>query len=292
MAHSAVYAYLEWSDPMNRRQITLTVALAAFGATAAFAAPAPSQKSPEEIDEIVTAFVQKETEFSQARENYTYRQTVRVYDYGRNLNAKRSIGKWELIQDVDFNPAGRRQERVVYAPPSTLQTFFLGPEDMEDIRNVQPFVMTNDDRPLYDVAFLGEETIDEIECYVFSVKPKQLVKGERYFEGQVWVDQLDLQIVKTYGKGVGQIKEKDRGKKAFPRFETYRDQVDGKYWFPVYTRAEDTLRFDTGDVKMKMVIKYEDYKEYKAQSTITFGDVVEGDGEADQQPQIEETPKP
>lgn len=275
---------------MSRRQQWMPVMIAFALGASAMAAPAPTQKSPEEINQIIQAFVEKETEFSKARENYTYRQTVRVYDYGQNLNAKQSIGKWELVQDVDFNSAGRRQERVVYAPVSTLQTFFLGPEDMEDLRNVQPFVMTTEELPEYDVQFLGDEKVDEIETYVFSVKPKDLEKGKRYFEGQVWVDQRDLQIVKTYGKGVGQIKEKDRGKKAFPRFETYRDQVDGKYWFPVYTRAEDTLRFDTGDVKMKMIIKYEDYKEYKAQSTITFGDVVTG-GTPDEPPVVE-TPKP
>src|SRR5690606_6140257 len=105
------------------------------------------------------------------------------YGYGES----RAIGQWELIQDVIFGPNRERTERVVYAPVSSLQSFSLSPQDMEDLRSVQPFVMTNETRHLYDIDYVGEEQIDEIECYVFSVKPKEMEKGERYFQGQVWV---------------------------------------------------------------------------------------------------------
>ena len=115
--------------------------------------------------------------------------------------------------------------------------------------------------------------MDEIGCYNFSLKPKKLVQGKRYFEGMIWVDDRDLQIVKTYGKGVGVIKKS--GDNQFPKFETYREQIDGKYWFPTYTKADDTLHFKTSSQRIRMVVKYQDYKKYEGKSTIRYGDVVD-----------------
>ena len=106
------------------------------------------------------------------------------------------------------------------SPVPTLRNIILTPQDMQDLRDVQPFVMTTSERPDYNVRYIGPEQVDEIETYVFAVKPKKLEKGKRYFEGQIWVDQRDLQIVKTYGKGVGLLKKKEDNQ--FPRFETYR----------------------------------------------------------------------
>lgn len=257
------------------RSVSAFLLLAALAAPGwASAAEAVSAKPDIPVDEIIRQFVQNETEFAKAREVYTYRQSVKVTDYG--YNESRPVGQFELVEDIIFGPDGDRTERVVYAPVSTLKSFFMSPEDMQDLRNVQPFVMTNETRQNYDVDYIGTEKIDEIECYVFSVKPKEMEKGERYFQGQVWVDQLDLQIVKTYGRGVGILKKNED--QQFPLFETYRQIIDDKYWFPVYTRADDTLHFQTGDVKMKMVIKYEDYKRFGSEADITFGDIVDDTG--------------
>jgi hypothetical protein len=134
--------------------------------------------------------------------------------------------------------------------------------------------MTTSEIPEYDVNYIGREKVDEIGTYVFSVKPKKLVSGKRYFEGQIWVDDRDLQIVKTYGKGVGVKK----GDEAFPKFETYREQIDGKYWFPTYTRANDTLHFKDNDVRIRMVVTYKDYKRYEGKSTIKYGEVIDEKG--------------
>ena len=106
--------------------------------------------------------------------------------------------------------------------------------------------------------------MDEIPCYQFAVKPKKMEKGKRYFEGEIWVDDRDLQIVKTFGKGVGLLKK--GADNQYPRFETYREQIDGKYWFPTYTRADDSLHFKDMDQRLRMTVKYEDYKQFKAES--------------------------
>ncbi|MBX5494250.1 MAG: hypothetical protein IRZ15_02850 [Bryobacteraceae bacterium] len=222
--------------------------------------------SPAEIQQIIEKFAAKEAEFARARENYTYRQSVRFLELDNGGNV---VGKWEVVSDIIFGGDGKRTERVVRAPVPTLRNIILEPEDEQDLRNVQPFVLQTKDLPKYDIRYLGKETLDEIPCYVFSVKPKKLEKGERYFQGQIWVDDRDLQIVKTYGRGVGIKRNKNS---QYPKFETYREQIDGKYWFPTYTIANDTLHFENGSIPIKMTVKYEDYKQFKADTVITFTD--------------------
>jgi hypothetical protein len=225
-------------------------------------------------DEIIQKVAAKEAEFREARNNYTYRQSVKIQLLDGSGNPTRE--KWEEVSDIIFSPEGRRSEKVVYAPVSTLERISLTPEDLQDLRNVQPFVLTTSEIPDYDIRFLGPEKVDEIGCYTFSVKPKKIVTGKRYFEGQIWVDDRDLQIVKTYGKGVGELRSGSSKNQAFPKFETYREQIDGKYWFPTYTHADDTLHFKNGeDVRMRMTVKYQDYKKYEGKSTIRYGDVVD-----------------
>ena len=253
---------------MRARWIYIPLLIASFAMPVVAATSEP--KIP--VDQIIQSFIDKETEFAKAREAYTYRQSVKVIEMG---NDDRERGRFEVVQDIIFGPNKERTERVVYAPVSTLQGLLLTPNDMQDLRDVQPFVMTRDNAHEYQIDYLGEQTVDELETYMFSVKPKKIVKGTRYFEGQVWVDQQDLQIVKTYGKGVGHRKKNDD--EQFPRFETYRDQIDGKYWFPIYTSANDTLQFKSGAIKMKMIIKYEDYKRFGGESTITFGETLDGE---------------
>lgn len=254
----------------NSLRVVMLIGCAALIALAPTAGAAGGATPDIPVEQIIQKFVEKETEFAKAREKYTYRQSVKLTEYNE---ADRPGGRWELVQDIIFGPDGRRTERVVFAPVATLRRISLSPQDEQDLRDVQPFVMTLDNRNEYNVDYIGEEKIDEIECYVFSIKPKELVKGKRYFQGQAWVDQQDLQIVKTYGKGVGVLKK--NADQQFPAFETYRQRIDGKYWFPVYTSANDTLKFRTSSVRIKMVVKYEDYKRFGAETDITFGEIVD-----------------
>jgi hypothetical protein len=249
------------------RGVVLSVVCAALCVPVWAADPAADNIN---ADEIIQKFAAKETEFAQARNNYTYRQSVKMQELDASGNP--TGGKWELVEDIIFTPEGRRMEKVVYAPVQNLQHIILTPEDEQDLRNVQPFVLTSAEIPEYDIRYLGKEKVDEIGCYAFAVKPKKLVAGKRYFEGQIWVDDRDLQIVKTYGKGV--IKKSSDNQ--FPKFETYREQIDGKYWFPTYTHADDTLHFKNGDnQRIRMVVKYQDYKRYEGKSSIKYGEVVD-----------------
>src|SRR5438552_9089242 len=232
------------------------------------------EEPPIPVDEIIQKLAQKEKEFRIARGNYTYHQTVRV----QTLNANdRVMGEYYVESDITFDSAGKRTERITKAPPNTLQGIQLTPEDLQDIREIAPFVLTSDEIGKYNLKYLGKEMVDEIDSYVFDVAPKTIEKNQRYFQGQIWVDDKDLQIVKTYGKAVPDRKTRDN-ENLFPRFETYREQIDGKYWFPTYTRAQDTLRFSGGSKRMRQVIKYENYKKFEADVRLTFGDAVDGGG--------------
>jgi hypothetical protein len=220
-------------------------------------------------EEVIRKFAAKEAEFRKARENYTYRQSLKMEEID---GSGRPEGKWEMVSEVTFGPNKKREEKVTYAPMVTLRNLILSPQDEQDLRSVQPFVLTTEEVDKYDIHYDGKEKVDEINCYKFSVSPKQMVKGERYFEGDIWVDDRDLQIVKTYGKGVGRQKKGED--QQFPKFETYREQIDGKYWFPTYTRADDTLQFKNMSQRVHMVVKYENYKRFGSDSSVTFGDVV------------------
>jgi hypothetical protein len=240
-----------------------------------------NEQPPLPVDEIIRKFAEKEKEFKAARANYVYRQDIRV----QTLNANdRVTGEWRQVWDVTFDQSGRRVERVISAPPDTLKGLQLTSQDLQDFREIQPFVLTADDIGKYSVKYLGKEAVDDIDCYVFDVAPKTMEKGQRYFQGQIWVDDKDLQIVKTYGKPVPDIKTKDN-ENLFPRFETYREQIDGKYWFPTYTRAVDTLQFSAGAQRMREIIKYDNYRQFQSNVKLTFGDAVDG-GKTDSAPSV------
>ena len=239
-----------------------------FAASASAAPQAPAAGAPDP-QAIIQKFAAKEAEFRKARENYTYRQSVKLEELDPDGNVE---GKWEITSDIIFGPNKQRVEKVIYAPMISLRNISLTPQDEQDLRAVQPFVLTTEDIGKYSINFLGKQNADEIPCYHFAVKPIKMLKGERYFEGQIWVHDRDYQIVKTYGKGVGLLKKNEDNQ--FPKFETYRQQIDGKYWFPVYTKADDVLHFQTNSQRIRMVVKYQDYRRFGAETTVTFGDEV------------------
>ena len=223
-----------------------------------------------DMQEIIRRFAAKEEEFKVARDNYTYRQIVKVSELSQDGNI---AGTYHIEADVIFTPSGKRIEKVVYAPLSNLRHIAISPEDERDLRDIQPFVLTTAELPKYNIEYQGRQKVDELDTYVFMVGPKRMEKGERYFQGMVWVDNHDFQIVKTYGKAVPDIRNKGQ-ENLFPRFETYREQIDGEYWFPVWTSADDTLYFSTGPQRIRMVIRYENYKQFRSTVKVTYGDEV------------------
>jgi hypothetical protein len=172
-------------------------------------------------------------------------------------------GEYHEVFDVIFDPKGKRSENVIFAPQSSLTKISMSQEDFEDIRHRLPFVLTAEDVGEYNILYVGQQQEDELHCYVFDIAPKQIEGKKRYFQGRVWVDSRDFQIVKTYGKTVPDIRKKHGDEEnLFPKFTTWRQQIDGQYWFPVYTKADDELHFKMEDVHIKEIVKYEDYKRF------------------------------
>ena len=217
--------------------------------------------------DIIQKFAAKESIFKQARDNYTYTQDVTV----QTLDGSTVDGEFRQITDVTYDDKGNRIENVTFAPQSSLTRVGMTKEDFDDIRNKMPFVMTTADLPEYDTLYVGMQHVDEIDTYVFDIAPKRIEKDKRYFQGRIWVDNRDFQIVKTCGKSLPEKHGKKPGdENLYPKFVTYREQVDGQYWFPTYTRADDNLHFTGNDVHIREIIKYTNYKRFGSKTKIIF----------------------
>src|SRR5271155_6283012 len=218
------------------------------------------------VDEVIKRFSAKEKEFKVARDQYTFRQDVKVM----TLDGDTPDGEYHQVFDVTFDDKGRKIKNVVYAPQQTLTRIQMTQEDFDDIENRLPFVLTADEIGEYDILYVGKQKQDELNTYVFDIAPKQIVGKKRYFQGRIWVDDHDFQIVETYGKTVPDIRKKKGQENLFPKFTTWREQIDGQYWFPTYTRAEDTLKFSLGGVKIREIVKYTNYRRFGSKSRITY----------------------
>jgi hypothetical protein len=221
----------------------------------------PPTQAPEEI---IRQFAAKESEFQQALNHYTYRRVARVQTIDDDNKVD---GEYYEVDDVIFDPSGKRTEKVVFAPENTLQRVSMSPSDLQDIQHGYPFVLTAEVIGQYNVTYVGKQKVDEVDCYVFDVSPKVIEKKKRYLLGRIWVDATDLQIVVTNGRMVPDDTRKNN-EDLHPPFMTWRQQVDGHYWFPVYTKGEGILHFAGGsgymaqDVHMRDTIKYTDYKQF------------------------------
>ncbi len=244
------------------------------------------------VEQIIQKFSAKEKEFKLAREKYTWRQSVTV----ATVDGDTVDGEYKEVFDVLFDSTGKRIEQVIFAPQSTLERIQMTPEDMQDIRKLMPFVLTSDEVGEYNIKYVGQQKEDELNTYVFDISPKQIEKNKRYFEGRVWVDDHDLQIVKTFGKAVPDIKHGKNNENLFPKFTTWRQQVDGQYWFPTYTKADDELHFSNGDIHTRQIVKYTNYRRFGSAVKITYdGQQVEKgqedkSGDQTQAPQQQQPP--
>jgi len=207
------------------------------------------------VEEAIRRFTTKEKEWKQVREQYVFQQSIKV----EQLNGNDVVGEYRQVAEISYQ-GGRPVKSVLLGPQPSLQ---MSPEDFQDLESRATFTISTDELPEYNVKYVGQERVDELHCYVFDVAPKQMEKDKRYFQGRIWVDDQDLQIVKNAGKSVPDIKimkKKKLQENLFPQFTTWRQQIDGKYWFPTFSSADDTLHFNMGDVRLKEVVKLTNYK--------------------------------
>jgi hypothetical protein len=207
--------------------------------------------------EIIKRFSQKEDTYLLARMRYSYRKTIRIQEFGPDGQPS---GEFVLVTQPTRDVEGKMFEKVVERPHSTLQHIYLRSEDLEGLQRVPAYALTTAQLAKYDLKYLGKEQVDEIDCYIFQVKPKVVERTKAYFDGVVWVDAKYLEVVKTYGKWVTDLGDmRTVADLPFTLFETYRENVDGKYWFPNYSRSDDTLNLKGQEIPVRVVIKWTDF---------------------------------
>jgi hypothetical protein len=210
------------------------------------------------VQEVIQKFGAAESIAREARLHYTYKQDVVM----QTLTGKDVTGEFHEVTTVSYDEKGKRKEEVTFAAQNSLRGIQLTQEDMEDIRTFMPLMLTSEDLPQYNLTYAGQQQIDDLDTYEFHVEPKKDEKGKRYFQGRIWVDGQDFQLVKVCGKSGPerlQVKKKDRPE-LHPSFVTYRQLVDGRYWFPAYTRSDDTLHFKAESIHLREIVKYTGYK--------------------------------
>lgn len=261
------------------------VLLLLLTACSGFAAPGEGRPDPKEI---VQRFAEREAEFRRVWQQYTYTQKIQfeVLDDNRLARERRT-----MVIEVYFTNEGIRKTRTV-SDRGRLKSVGITDEDMHDAIEVQPFVLTTEEIPNYEIKYVGEEVVDELDTFVFDVKPRKIRKKQRYFQGRVWVESAEYKIVMTRGKAVP-----DYSNNKFPQFETRREQIDGDYWFPTWTLADDVLTFgdfyERRQVHVRQLITYENYKKFEVKTTIRYArpDGAPDETKTPEKPK-EETPKP
>jgi hypothetical protein len=219
--------------------------------------PEPAEPPSLPPEEIIKKFAAKEDEYVAVRANYGARKTIRVDEFDRQ---GRLTGQFLMVSETIRTPDGRIVNKVIEHPQSTLHVFALEPEDVKELERIPQFPLNSGQLAKYDLKYIGQEQIDEIDTYIFQVKPKALDRTHVYLDGIVWVDTKYLEVVKTYGRWVNELGDVKLATMPFTTFETYRENVDGKYWFPNYERADETLHLKDGDFPVRLVIKWSDFK--------------------------------
>lgn len=223
----------------------------------------PKSITPQEIIQKLGA---NEVTVRDARASYMFTQDVLV----QTFNGKEVDGQFHEVAQVSYDEKGRRQENVTYAEQPSLRGVQLSQNDMDDIRIFMPWILTTDQIPEYNLTFAGQQHVDDLDTYVFHVEPKKEEKDKRYFQGRIWVDSRDVELVKLCGKSVPEMvhPKKNQPMDIRPMFVGYRQYVDG-HWFPAYARVDDTLHFRTVSVRIKEVVKFTGYKKKDVASAIS-----------------------
>ena len=266
---------------MKKAQIFLMIfCLAAISAFAQTSSIAKSDLSQTDIDRIVQKFTENEKKFRSALTEYVFNRNATIQTIGMGGQI---TGVYHRQSFMALKPDGERFEKITYFPMSTVTDVQITTTDIEDLGGVNAFALEPEMVPQYNFTFVGKEKIDDLNLYVFDVMPKVKPDSKsklRYFQGRIWVDDRDLMIVKSKGKGFPEDKNN-----KYPIVETWRENVEGKYWFPAFASSDDELVFDSGQsVKMKVRVKYTDYTKGNVNITIL-------DDDTEDVPEVEEQPK-
>lgn len=265
--------------------VSSILCLSAIGVFAQNSNIVKTNLSQAEIDRIVKSFTSKEGEFRQALGSYAFNRKAEIQTIGMGGQIS---GVYRRDSRLTFAEDGRRMEKILFAPIPTLKEIVITPEDLENLNGVDPYAIDPKSVALYNFTFAGKEKIDELNLYVFDVAPKVAPDPKKtkqtLFSGRIWVDDQDLQIVKSKGKAVPETKQN-----KYATIETYRENIEGKYWFPSFSTSDDELVFDNGTaVKLRIRVRYSNYTQGKSEVRI-LDDTEEI---KDETPKAKPTPTP
>jgi hypothetical protein len=223
----------------------------------------PQPEAPPSLPpaQIIQGFAKKEDTYLAARPQYSYRKTIRIQEFGPDGHP---IGEFTATYDAARSSDGKLYEKAVSAPATSLQYLQFEPEDAQFLTRIPAFPVTATTLSRYNLQYLNTEQVDEVDCYIFQVTPKTLDRQHALFNGVIWVDQKYLEVVKTYGKWVTDLGPLQPPTLPFDMFETYRENVDGKYWFPNYSRADGVYKMKDHDVPIRVTIKWTNFKPFPA----------------------------
>ena len=276
---------------MNFRTVAvllIALSISLLAAPSGLAQTSGGELSQADINRIIAAFTAKEVQFRQALNQYSFKRDAVIQSIGMGGQV---IGEYHRVSSFTFDDQGNRYEKISYFPMPSFGG--VTNEDLDDLGGINPFALEPSKIDRYNIKFSGKEKIDELNLYVFDVTPKVIPDAkktkERLFSGRIWVDDQELQIVKTKGKGVPETKIN-----KFPSVETYREQFGGKFWFPTYSYADEELIFDSGEpLHIRMQVRYSDFA--PARADVRVVDVETGGelkNETAKPPAPTATPKP
>jgi hypothetical protein len=222
-------------------------------------APAPEAPPTLAPAEIIKRFAQKEDLYQSARAQYSYRKNVRIQEFGPDGQPS---GEFQATYEAVRGKDGKLYERALNAPSSTMQYLQFEPDDIQQLFQMPAFPLTTAQLSKYVLTYLSTEPVDEVDCYIFQVRPKTLDRQHPLFDGIVWVDRKYLEVVKTYGKWVTDLGSVHPATLPFNMFETYREDVDGKYWLPNYSRSDDHIKLQDRQISVRVTVKWSDFKPF------------------------------
>ena len=220
--------------------------------------PAPP---PVPVNDIIHRFTQNEDAMFAAHDRYLYKRTIRVQELD---NSGKVTGELVISTEIARGADGRYFEKGEKHPDSTLKHLDIDYEHMTTLDKIPLLPFTTAQAAKYDFVYEGTQKLDELNTYIFRVQPKQVDRQHAYFDGVIWVDDQDFVIVKTLGRWETELGDVATDQFPFKIFDTYRENVEGKMWFPDYVRSDETIKTKTGTVNVRLTVRWDDYKSITA----------------------------
>jgi hypothetical protein len=215
--------------------------------------PEPPPIPPEQI---IERFAANEGRMLDSIAGYRFQKTLRLEEIGPD---GKPAGQVEIVWQLIAGSEGKLYEKVIHRTVSTLHYLQIEPGDLDNLFSAPMFPLIPSQLSKYEIAYEGKQPLDELQTYIFSVNPRALDRAHAYFSGVVWVDEQDFVIVKTIGKWVTELGDVKSPQLPFTVFETYRQEVGKKLWFPAYSRSDETVAVGNTAVPARLIYRWTGY---------------------------------